>query len=681
MGIKDAIARDATGEQRLTLEAAAIVQLQALNARLFQAPDVESVLIETMNAACTLLDTQMGSTFMYHPESQAMEHVADRGLSPLFAAQFKTVRVGDSSACAMAFERREPVVIPDTWAEPACAPMASLLRALEIRGVVAAPLLNHDGEVMALVSVYFPKPHLASAAELRIFDLLISQATHLLERFQSVEALRRSQQQFAALFEQAACGIARVDLDGRLTMVNDRYCQILGRPREELLGERILDFTHPDDVPRNAELMDGAIQDARSYAMEKRYVRPNGTAVWTTVDVSTICDAHGKPVEVMGICQDISARKATEDALREADHRKDEFLATLAHELRNPLAPICNGLELLTGEGKDPEFFDDIHATLTRQAQHMVRLVDDLLDVSRITRGKIDLRKSRVDVASIIHNASETAEPIINESGHRLALSLPDKPLIIDADASRLSQVVCNLLNNAAKYMQPGGEIALTADTADGDVLIRVRDSGIGIEPELLDKIFGLFTQVDRSMERSQSGLGVGLTIVKRLVEMHGGSVFARSDGLGRGSEFTVRLPLAADQTLDDREADRAQHEPSRPKRVLVVDDNASVRKALVLLLESLGHEAHAAADGVEALAAAEALRPDVVLLDLAMPRLNGFDAARGIRKQPWGRKMVLVALTGWGLEEHRRTTREAGFDHHFVKPVDGRALQALLSD
>jgi PAS domain S-box-containing protein len=662
-------------EPPLALETTAVDRLQTLNAKLFLAPDAVAVLTETMDAASTLLHADMGSAEIYDPETGYLELVASRGFATELPPDKRRVKAGNGSVCALALAAGRQVVLDDLLAEPRCTEVHTAARLANIRGALATPLFNRNGTVIAVISTYFRRPHRPTEAELRILDLVVHQATHLVERFHAEEALRFSERQFTALFEQAACGIASVGFDERITMVNDRFCEILGRTREDLLRMRLRDVTHPDDVPRSLELFRRAQKDGRPYTMEKRYVRPDSTVVWAAIDVSALGDARGA---TMGICQDITQRKQTEAALLEADRRKDEFLATLAHELRNPLSPIVNGLELLTGEGRDPELFDDVHATLTRQAQHMVRLVDDLLDVSRITRGKIELRKTRVDIATIVASAVETARPIVDAASHELTIKLPEKPLIVDADASRLSQVLSNLLNNAAKYMEPGGEITLEAARAGNEAVVRVVDRGIGIPQELLEKIFDLFTQADQSMARSHAGLGVGLTIAKRLVEMHGGSIVARSAGLDRGSELVVRLPIAATQELEIPEAGAAP--VVVPRRVLVIDDNASVLKSLCLLLKALGHEVRGASDGQAGLALGAELRPEVVLLDLAMPKRSGFDTARLLRDQPWGRDVVLVALTGWGQEEHRQRTKDAGFDHHFVKPIEGRQLQELLA-
>jgi PAS domain S-box-containing protein len=668
-----------SGRPPLTLEAAAIDRLQALNAKLFLAPDIVAVLTETMDAARTLLNADMSSAEIYDQDSGYLELIASRGFAVELPPDKRRVKVNNGSVCALALADGGQVVLEDLLAEPRCAEVHDMARLARIRGALATPLTNRNGTVFAMISAYFHHPHLPTNAELRILDLLIHQATHLVERFRAEEALRRSERHFTALFEQAACGIASVGPDERIVLVNDRFCEILGRTRADLLTKRIRDITHPDDVAQSMRLFDDTRTEGRSYTMEKRYLRPDGSIVWVAIDVSAISDPSGAPMATMGICQDITRRKQTEEALLEADRRKDEFLATLAHELRNPLSPIVNGLELLTGEGRDPPFFDDIHATLTRQARHMVRLVDDLLDVSRITRGKIELRKDRVDIATVVSSAVETVRPVLDEAGHRLNVELPDRPLIVDADASRLSQVLSNLLNNAAKFMEPGGEITIAAARDGHEAVVRVIDRGIGIPRELLERIFELFMQADPSMERSHAGLGVGLTIAKRLVEMHGGTIVARSEGPGHGSEFVMRLALDEDQALE-REHEGPAGRDAVARRVLVIDDNASVLKSLCLLLRALGHDVRGSDDGNAALDVGAEFQPEVVLLDLAMPKRSGFETARLIRERPWGQNVLLVALTGWGQEEHRQRTKQAGFDQHFVKPIEGWQLQALLA-
>jgi signal transduction histidine kinase len=370
------------------------------------------------------------------------------------------------------------------------------------------------------------------------------------------------------------------------------------------------------------------------------------------------------------------------EALREDDRRKDEFLATLAHELRNPLAPIRTGLELLKLGGHDRALVEEVQATMERQVRQMIHLVDDLMDVSRITRGKLDLRRCRVELAAVVRGAIEATRGFIDESRHSLSVALPDQSLFLDADPTRLSQIVSNLLNNAAKYTPERGSIRLAAERQGSDVVVSVRDDGVGIPAEMLDRIFDMFTQVDRSLERGSGGLGIGLTLVKSLTEMHGGSVEARSEGRGRGSEFLVRLPLRIEPPAPEPSTEAGRGEAATGRlRILVVDDNREGARLLGMIVTMLGHDLRTAHDGLEAIEVAAAYRPDVVLMDIGMPRLNGYDAARRMREQPWGREPRLVALTGWGQDEDKQRAREAGFDRHFVKPVEPAALQSLLAE
>jgi PAS domain S-box-containing protein len=376
---------------------------------------------------------------------------------------------------------------------------------------------------------------------------------------------------------------------------------------------------------------------------------------------------------------DLIERLRFEQALKDADRRKDEFLATLAHELRNPLAPLGNGLQVMKLARGDAEATEEARAMMERQLGQMVRLIDDLLDLSRISRGKIVLRKERVELARVVQQAVETSRPLIEQAGHDLSINVPPSPIYVDADVTRLAQVFSNLLNNAAKYTERGGRVHLNVQRGGNEAVISVRDNGIGIPPQMLPRVFEMFTQIDRNLERSEGGLGIGLSIVQRLVEMHDGSVEARSDGHRMGSEFVVRLPVV----LSVVEPLGGHDQPSRPsnrRRILVVDDNRDSATSLAMLLKLLGNETRTAHDGLEALDVAAAFRPDLIFLDIGMPRLNGYDTARRIRTQPWGRDTTLIALTGWGQEDDRRQSREAGFDSHITKPVDPDVLEKVLA-
>jgi PAS domain S-box-containing protein len=370
------------------------------------------------------------------------------------------------------------------------------------------------------------------------------------------------------------------------------------------------------------------------------------------------------------------------EELRSMDRHKDEFLATLAHELRNPLAPIRNALQVMRIARNDPAALESSETIIDRQVQQMVHLIDDLLDLSRISRGKIELRKDRVDLAEVIQSAIETSRPVIDEYGHELIVRLPDEPMPLDADLVRLAQVFLNLLNNSAKYTERGGKIWLSAEKQRDAVVVRVRDNGVGIPQHMLPRIFEMFTQVDRSLDRAQGGLGIGLTLVRRLIDMHGGTVEAQSEGPGKGSEFVVHLPIARDAAAERPQGscEKGSVSPRRcGHRILVVDDNQDAANSLAMLLRMKGHDVRTAYDGLEAIDAAISHKPEIVLLDVGLPRLNGFDVARRLRESEDLRTVILVALTGWGHDEDRRRSKEAGFDHHMVKPADPAALDRVL--
>lgn len=365
--------------------------------------------------------------------------------------------------------------------------------------------------------------------------------------------------------------------------------------------------------------------------------------------------------------------------LKEGDRRKDEFLATLAHELRNPLAPMRNAIQLLKLKGPDEPQLRWARDVIERQLQYLKRLIEDLMDVSRITRNKLELRRERVALNDIVQGAVESSRPIIEQNELQLTVSLPPQPVFLDGDAVRLAQVLLNLLNNAAKYTDRGGQISLSAHVEGEEVVVSVKDTGIGIAPEKRARLFELFFQVDRTLERSQGGLGIGLALVRRLVELHGGCVEFRSDGVGMGSEFTLRLPNASESSLAVSAPARSPATVS-PVRLLVADDNRDSADSLAMLLRVHGHDVHTAYDGVDAVNTADRLRPDAVLLDIGMPRLNGYDACRQIRQSAWGRDVLLIAMTGWGQANDRRRTVDVGFDAHLVKPVDPQELIALLA-
>jgi signal transduction histidine kinase len=367
------------------------------------------------------------------------------------------------------------------------------------------------------------------------------------------------------------------------------------------------------------------------------------------------------------------------EALREADRRKDEFLATLAHELRNPLAPVRNAVEILRLGGDATPQATWAREVIDRQTQQLARLLDDLMDVSRISHGKIELKREHVELSAVIQGAVETSRPHIDELGHELDISLPQLPVVLNADLTRLSQVFLNLLNNAIKYTERGGRIELRAELEGNEVMVAVRDTGIGIPDDKLPAIFEMFSQVDGASSRTAGGLGIGLSLVKRLVEMHGGRITASSGGLGKGSEFVVRLPIVTERPKIRRAHKAERSLPSSALRVLVVDDNRDSATSLSMLLSTMGNEVRTAYDGEEAVRVALEFRPQAVLCDIGLPKLGGYDVARAIRAEEWGKGAVLIAVTGWGQHADKQRSEAAGFDHHMVKPVDPADLMRIL--
>jgi PAS domain S-box-containing protein len=490
---------------------------------------------------------------------------------------------------------------------------------------------------------------------------------------------------FRAFFEQGTNFAGVLTLDGILVEANRLSLEACGFTREEVIGRPFWDTGWWNRSPALQERVRSACLQAaggQQFRAESNYFVADGTERMVDLILAPVTDETGRVLFVAATGTDITERKQMEDVLRENDRKKDDFIALLAHELRNPLAPIRNGLQVLRLAEKDPEAAAQALGMMNRQLSHMVRLIDDLLDVSRINRNKMELRRERVLLADVVGSAVETARPMIEAAGHELTVTLPGTPVYLDADLTRLAQVFSNLLTNSAKYTEPGGQIRLSAQRRDGEVVIMVRDNGIGIPAEALRRIFDMFSQVDRSIERATGGLGIGLALVKGLVEMHGGTVTAASPGPGQGSTFTVTLPLPERATAPESAAAEDAGQSARPRRrILVVDDNRDGAESMAMMLRLLGNEVLTAHDGLEAVEEAEWFRPEVILMDVGMPRLNGYEATRRIREQLWGQTVAIIALTGWGQEGDRERSREAGCNGHLVKPVNLPELEKLLSE
>ncbi len=476
------------------------------------------------------------------------------------------------------------------------------------------------------------------------------------------------------------------DADCRYISANDALARLLGVPPDVNVsmtprpGEAPLyRIQHNGRDMAASELpMQYAIAHRTHVANDIEIVRADGSVLYVQNDVEPLYDRHGNVCGCVSVCVDLTERKRVEDLLREADRRKDEFLATLSHELRNPLAPIRNAVELIRRGRDDANVTDRALDIMERQLRQLVRLTDDLLDMSRMSRNTIELQRERTDLRAALRSAIETIEPLSDAAGHTISVDLPDDPVWVDADFTRLAQAFVNLLDNAVKYSDRGGRISVSASTEGADAVATLSDTGIGIDPSLLPRIFDMFVQIDQGSTRARSGLGIGLTLVKRLIDLHGGRIEVRSGGSGAGTTFEVRLPVIAGIEEQAPIVTPARSEVGRC-RVLVAEDIPDAAEMMRLMLEYMGHDVRVASDGAEAVAIAQEFDPQVALLDIGMPRMDGYEAARRIRTAR-GNRVLLVALTGWGQEEDQRRAYAAGFDRHVTKPAEPEVLESLIA-
>jgi PAS domain S-box-containing protein len=531
--------------------------------------------------------------------------------------------------------------------------------------LTVSPIRNEDGQIIGASKV----------------------ARDITERKQAEEALFEEKERLQATLTGIGDAVIATDANGLVILMNPIaraltgwQDEAIGRPLDEIFRIINEQTRHSAENPVNRVIREGIVVGLANHTV---LIARDGTERPIEDSAAPVRGKAGEIAGVVLVFRDASERRAAEEAAREADRRKDEFLAILAHELRNPLAPIRNCLELLQRRPDNAPEAREARNIMGRQINQMVRLIDDLLDVTRIGQGKVQLRKERVELAGVVDHALEATRPLIEEKGDHLTVDLPGEPVYLDADPARLAQVIANLIENAAKYSERGGHIWLSGCCQGGEVFLSVRDDGIGISAEHLHSIFEIFSQVAPALERSHGGLGIGLTLARRIVELHDGQVVARSDGVGKGSEFIVRLPIARGPVPSQpTELAHMVRPPSERKyRVLVVDDLPDAANSLAKLLPLLGHDTRTAYNGFEAIEAAKGFRPDVVLLDIGLPKLNGYETARQIKQQPWGQGIKLIAVTGWGQEEDKRRALEAGFDHHLTKPVNLAALQNLLED
>jgi PAS domain S-box-containing protein len=510
--------------------------------------------------------------------------------------------------------------------------------------------------------------------------------------FRDVTERKRAEEarlRLAAIVESSDDAIVSKSLNGIILSWNAGAERIFGYAPSEAIGQPITLIIPTERQDEERTILTRLRAGERIDHFETVRVTKDGRRINISLTVSPMRDSQGRLIGASKVARDVTKQKRLEEELRvraeelaQIDRRKDEFIALLAHELRNPLAPLRNGLQVMRLAAEDVDAVTQARDMMERQLGHMVRLVDDLLDISRISQNKMELRRSRLLLADVVSSAVETARPSIEAANHELTISLPTEPLYLDADLTRLAQVLSNLLTNSAKYTEPGGRIWLVGESKGGEVVVSVRDTGIGIPAESLPRIFDMFSQVDRSIERSTGGLGIGLALVKGLVEMHDGTVTADSEGPGMGSTFTIKLPaLGSHSQLEpDLASSTGQTSIGPRRRVLIVDDHRDAANSMAMMLQLLGNDVRTAHDGLKGVEIAEQFRPEVILMDVGMPRLNGLDATRRIREQTWGQGMTIIALTGWGQDADRYESKGAGCDGHLVKPVHISELEKLLT-
>jgi PAS domain S-box-containing protein len=540
-------------------------------------------------------------------------------------------------------------------------------------------LLERPVRQRTLVSV------VRAALRARLHQYEIRDAVTMRERQE--QALRENDERLRFALHAGRLGSWDLDLGTGAFECSETFKEQLGLPLQRpVTQQQLLERVHPEDLDRVKNELRASIEDGGDFDIEVRNVWADGGVHWVLARGRAAHEPGRARTRLVGISLDITERKSVEEELerqaaqlRQADRRKDEFLATLAHELRNPLAPLRTGLEVLK-RAPNTDAAHRAREMMDRQVGHMVRLIDDLLEISRITLGKVILKKERVTIQSVLDAAIETSRPSIDSARHTLAVKVPDDLIWVDADRTRLAQIVSNLLNNSAKYTPSGGYVEVTATLDGNEAVIRVRDNGMGIPQESVPEAFELFSQLNRALDRSQGGLGIGLALVKRLVDMHGGRIDAESEGLGRGSTFTIRIPAlpaaASTAVVPGPEADRAQD----TRRVLVVDDNYDAAESLAELLGTLGHHTRVAHSGVEAVATALEFQPDLVFLDIGMPGISGYEVAKRLRTHPEVASAMIVALTGWGTEEDKRRAKDAGFDEHVTKPIEIGVIENVLA-
>ena len=696
------IARDITeskrAEQALKDEAHALSMLNQVAKTVAGELDLQR-LVQTVTDAATDLSGAAFGAFFYNMRDDSGESYTLYALSGVSREAFANLPFPRNTAVFGPTFRGEDVVrCDDVTLDPRYGQSKPYFGMppghLPVRSYLAVPVASRSGEVLGGLFFGHPEPGvfaeraeklmlgIAAQAAIGIDNARLYQSAQaeIAERKRVEEALRRSERLYRAVGESIDYGIWVCDAEGRNIYASESFLKLVGRTQEQCSELGWTDLLHPDDAEATREAWQNCVRAGALWDIEHRYLGVDGQYHPVLARGVPVRDEQGNIMRWVGINLDVARLKEAEEALRVADRRKDEFLAILAHELRNPLAPIRYARAIAKQPGSTLAQQQYAEEVVERQVEHMSRLLEDLLDVSRFTHGTLELRKSRVEIASAVTSALESARPFLEAKQHEVRLDVPTDALVVYADPIRIVQILANLLINAAKYTDPGGQILVKAWPEEQSIVISVRDNGIGIAPEMQPRLFKLFSQARPALERSEGGLGIGLALVQGLLSLHGGTIEARSAGRMQGSEFIVRLPASTASIDVPALPQVADSPPSVARlRVLVADDNLDSATLSATLIGLWGHEAHQAHAGQEALELAEHYRPDAALLDIGMPDLDGYQVAAAIRKASWGRQMLLIALTGWGREEDKQRALSAGFDHHLTKPIDPAKLESLL--
>ncbi len=682
-------------EARFAIEAKTMRDIYDSSARLQAAPDLQAALEEILQSSIRLMRADFGNVQLYDADRKVLWLAALHGFSEPFVETFRVVDADDDTACGRAIRSGTRVVVEDVERDELYAPFREVAAAAGYRGVQSTPLYDREGVLLGVLSTHWRAPHRPSEQDFLTLDLYARQAINFIIRARAEKELRESEERFRSYFELGLIGMAITSPDKSMLEVNDEICKILGYERDELLKMNWAEMTHPDDLAADVTNFERILAgEIDGYKLDKRFIRKDERVIDTTISIKALRAADGAVDHFVSLLEDVTERKCAEEALRESERltqehaaeladlhrRKDEFLAMLSHELRNPLSPILNAAHILRLQKDENPLQQQARAVIERQVNQLSRLVNDLLEVSRVITGTIRLCPERLDIRSIVEQAVESARPLVEQRRHQLFVSLPAEPVWLEGDAARLEQVVVNLLNNAAKYTDEGGNIWVNMQPEGDEVTLRVRDTGIGIAPELLPRVFDLFTQADRTPDRSQGGLGIGLSLTQRLVELHRGKIEAYSAGLGRGSEFIVRLPvLPTSERETDMTSTVTARRAERGWRILVADDNVDAANMIAMVLQHFGHQTKTVYSAQSALEMAVEYQPDFVVLDIGLPGMDGYEVARRLRRIPELKDARLIAATGYGQDTDRQRSEEAGFDYHLVKPIDPEKLQTVL--